>query len=302
MYSLVPDNYYEKAYYMKYAYFPGCTGESTSAEYDESVKEVAGILGIEFDEIPGWTCCGSSSAHILDHELSLALPGRNLALAEKMSLPVVASCPACSSRLKKTEYELSKNPDIKKKIEHDIGMQLSLSHKSKHILEILYHDVGLESIKEKITRPLEGLNVVTYYGCYLVRPPEVMKFDNHENPVIMDEIMKAAGANVMDWSFKVDCCGGSLSIVTPEIVEKLSNKIVQGAKDARADMIVSACGICQLNLDMRQPEKEDTLRIPVLYFSELLAHAMGSTSLKKWAIKHFANPLPVLRTLGLIEA
>ncbi len=286
---------------MKCAYFPGCTAESTSAEYDESVREVAGLLGIQLEDIPGWTCCGSSSAHIINHDLSIALPARNLGLAEKMALPVVASCPACSARLKNAEHELSGKPAVRKKIEHDIGMELNLSQKSKHILEILYHDIGLEAIQSKITRPLEGLTVVAYYGCYLVRPPEVMNFDDHENPVIMDDIMKAAGATVVDWSYKVDCCGGSLSIVNPEIVTNLSNKIVRGAREVQADVIVSACGICQLNLDMRQTETDDPLRIPVLYFSELLAHAMGSTSLTDWSAKHFIDPLPVLKARGLYE-
>jgi heterodisulfide reductase subunit B len=144
------------------------------------------------------------------------------------------------------------------------------------------------------------LKVAPYYGCVLVRPPEVTSFDNPENPTIMDEIIGALGAEIIDWSYKVDCCGGSLSIVVPEIVQKLSGKIIRGAREAGADMIVTACGICQLNLDMRQPKEPDTKPIPALYFSELMAHAFGSQNMKGWAEKHFVDPSLKLTELGLL--
>jgi heterodisulfide reductase subunit B len=285
---------------MKYAYYPGCTATSTAIEYEESVRETAGYLGIEFTEIPDWTCCGASSGHVINHELSLALPSRNLAIAEKMNMDVVAPCPGCLLRFKTAEYELGRDSALKSKIEEDIGSKLDLSHKSRHILEILYRDIGLENIREKVVRPLDGLKVAPYYGCVLVRPPEVTSFDDPENPTIMDEIIGALGAEIVDWSYKVDCCGGSLSIVVPEIVQKLSGKIIQGAREAGADMIVTACGICQLNLDMRQPKEPDTKLIPALYFSELMAHAFGSQNMKGWAEKHFVDPSLKLSELGLL--
>lgn len=284
---------------MKFAYYPGCTATSTSVEYEESVQETAKYLGIEFEEIPDWTCCGASSGHVINKELSIALPSRNLALAEKMALPVTAPCPACSLRLKNAEYELGRNPELKSKIESDIGMTLELKQKSRHFLEVLAQDIGFDAIREQVRKPLEGLKVVAYYGCYLVRPPEVTAFDDPENPMIMDNILEALGAEVLDWSYKVDCCGGSLSIVTPEIVEKLSGKIISGAREAGADAIASACGICQLNLDMRQP-KNAVSPMPVFYFSELAALAFGSTSMKEWAPKHFADPSGLLGKLNLL--
>ncbi|MFC1900031.1 CoB--CoM heterodisulfide reductase iron-sulfur subunit B family protein [Chloroflexota bacterium] len=285
---------------MKFAYYPGCTATSTSVEYEKSVRETAQYLGIELEEIPDWTCCGASSGHVINHELAIALPGRNLALAEKMSLGITAPCPACSLRLKNAEYELERDPALKTRIEDDIGMKLELSRKSKHFLEVLYHDIGIDAIKEKVQKPLEGLKVVAYYGCYLVRPPEVTCFDNPENPTIMDEILEALGADVIDWSYKVDCCGGSLSIAAPEIVEKLSGKIVNAASEAGADAIVSACGICQLNLDMRQPKDGGSAPMPVLYFSELSALAFGSKNFKEWAAKHFVNPSTLMERLQLL--
>ncbi len=284
---------------MKFAYYPGCTATSTAVEYEESVRETSRYLGIELEEIPGWTCCGASSGHVINHELAVALPSRNLALAEKMSLAMVAPCPACSLRHKNADYELKKDPALKTKIEADIGMNLKLSQKPKHILEVLYQDIGPDAIREKVRKSLEGLKVVTYYGCYLVRPPEVTAFDDPENPTVMDEIMEALGVEVIDWSYKVECCGGSLSIVTPEIVEKLSGKIVHAASEAGADAIVTACGICQLNLDMRQPKDADS-PLPIFYFSELTALAFGSPNLRKWSAKHFVDPSGLLRKLQLL--
>jgi len=285
---------------MKFAYYPGCTATSTSIEYDESVRETSRYLGIDLEDIPDWTCCGASSGHVINRELALALPSRNLALANRMSLGIVAPCPACSLRLKTAEYELKKDPALKTRIEADIGTNLELSPKSKHILEVLYQDVGIEAIKEKVKKPLEGLTVVTYYGCYLVRPPEVTVFDDSENPIIMDKIMEALGVEVIDWSYKVDCCGGSLSIVTPEIVEKLSGKIVNAASEAGADAIVTACGICQLNLDMRQQKDSASHPMPIFYFSELSALAFGSLNVKEWLAKHFVDPSDLLERLKLL--
>ncbi len=285
---------------MKFAYYPGCTATSTSIEYDESVRETAKYLGIELGEIPDWTCCGASSGHVINHELALALPSRNLALASRMSLGIIAPCPACSLRLKNAEFELKKDPALKTIIEEDIGMNLELSHKTKHILEVLYQDIGTDAIKEKVQKPLGGLKVVTYYGCYLVRPPEVTRFDDPENPTIMDKIMEALGAEVINWSYKVDCCGGSLSIAAPEIVEKLSGKIVNAASEAGADAIVTACGICQANLDIRQPKDSGSQPMPIFYFSELTALAFGSSNIKEWLAKHFVDPSDLLERLRLL--
>jgi heterodisulfide reductase subunit B len=285
---------------MRFAYYPGCTATSTSVEYDESVRETSLYLGIDLEEIPGWTCCGASSGHVINRELALALPGRNLALAERMSLPVVSPCPACALRHKIAEHEMKKAPELKARVEKDIGVNLDLRHKTRHILEVLYRDVGIEAIREKVRKPLEGLRVVAYYGCYLVRPPEIAGFDDPENPTLMDKIMEALGAEVVDWSYKVDCCGGGLSIVAPEVVKKLVNRVVGGALEAGADAIVAGCGICQANLDMRQPKNGGAHPVPIFYFSELSALAFGSSNVKRWLAKHLVDPSGLLERLMLL--
>jgi len=285
---------------MKFAYYPGCTAKSTSVEYDESVRETSQYLGVDLEEIPDWTCCGASSAHIIDPGLALALPSRNIVLAERMSLDITTPCAACFLRLKVAEHELKNAPHLKVKVEKDIGMEIKLSHKTKHILEVLYHDVGIEFIEKKVQKSLKGLKAVTYYGCYLVRPPDITKFDDPENPTIMDKIMEAIGVEVMDWSCKVDCCGGGLSLTAPEVVKKLADKIVMSASEAGADAIITACPMCQANLDMRQPENEDSHPVPIFYFSELTALALGSLRIKEWMSKHMVDSAGLLRRLELL--
>jgi len=236
----------------------------------------------------------------MNRELSVALPSRNLALANRMSLAMVSPCPACSIRHKVAQYELERDPELKTRIEDDIGMNLEMPPKPKHILEVLYRDVGMDAIKAKVQKSLKGLKVVAYYGCFLVRPPEIAGFDDPENPTIMDEVIRALGAEAIDWSHKIDCCGGGLSIVAPDIVRKLVNKIVGAASKVEADAIVTACGICQANLDMRQARDSGSHPLPVFYFSELSALAFGTSHMQQWLAKHLVDPSDLLQKLKLM--
>jgi len=285
---------------MRFAYYPGCTATSTSVEYDESVRETSQHLGVQLEEIPEWTCCGATSGHITNRELAVALPSRNLALANQMSLTLVSPCPACSSRHKVAQYELSRDSELRARIEKDIGKSLEIPPKPKHILEVLYRDVGIQAIKDKVQKPLKGLKVVAYYGCFLVRPPEIAAFDDPENPMLMDDVMQALGAEVIDWSHKIDCCGGGLSIVAPEIVKKLVGKIINSALSVDADAIVTACGICQANLDMRQARSGGSRALPIFYFSELSALAFGTAKMRQWSAKHMVDPSELLNKLQLL--
>jgi heterodisulfide reductase subunit B len=285
---------------MRFAYYPGCTAASTAIEYDESVRETFQRLGVGLEEVPEWTCCGAGSGHAVSKELAVALPSRNLALSNQMSLALVSPCPACSLRHQVAEHELRKSPELRSRISGAIGMNLELPPKPRHILDVLHRDVGIAAIREKVKKPLEGLKVVAYYGCYLVRPPEITEFDDPENPTAMDRVMEALGAEVIDWSFKIDCCGGGLAIVAPEIVKNLSGKIAEAASELGADAIVTACSICQANLDMRQPKRSASPPLPIFYFSELSALALGSSSVNSWLAKHLVDPSDLLDRLRLL--
>jgi len=282
---------------MKIAYYPGCSGRSTAREYSESIKSTARYLGIDLVEIPEWNCCGASSAHIIDDEVALALPGRNLALAEKMCLDIAVSCPACLHRLIVSRMEFERKPRLRTRIEECIGMPLQLSREAKHILEVFNNDVRIDAIQRKVTKSLKGLKVVVYYGCYH-RLQEIEDCSASENRT-MESIMETVGAEVLAWSFKDDCCGAGLSLTKPEIIERLISRIISSAAEVGANAIVTACPLCQANLDMLQGKGTQAC-IPILYFSELIALSLGSSKVPSWLRRHMVDPFATLKRLKLL--
>ena len=279
-----------------FAYYPGCSLESTAREFELSVQAVCRALGIELKEVTDWNCCGASSGHSVNYELSLALPGRNLAIAEQTGMELAVSCPACFLRFKRTDYDLKHDPALKGEIERVIGMPYEGKHATRHIMEIIYREVGLEELKKRVIRPLKDVKVVSYYGCLLVRPPRVTGFGEHENPVMMDEMMDALGAQSCDWAGKIDCCGGSLALTRTDIVLKLVGDLMEEAKKAGAEAVICACPLCQANLDTRQSSRET---LPILYFSEMIGLSIGLDPMP-WFKKHMVNPVPLLKRKGLI--
>ena len=279
---------------LKFSYYPGCSLESTAKEYDQSVRAVAEMLDIDLVELPDWSCCGASSGHCTNYQLSLALPARNLALAEKEGRDLAVACAACFLRFKQTNHELRANDRLRQDIEKIIGMPYKGSVEVRHFLDIVCRGVGFEEIQRRVRRPLKGLRLVSYYGCYLVRPPEVTQFDDPENPKLMDDLMAALGAEALDWSYKVECCGGNLLLSRADIVTKLVGDITRAAIDAGADGIVTACPLCQANLDTRQTGPD---RVYIFYFSELLGLALGVDEQKvmSWWKRHIINPAPMLK-------
>ena len=284
---------------MKYAYYPGCSLEGALAkEYDLSAKAVSEHLGIELEELPDWNCCGASSGHSINYLLNHALVGRNLAIAEKQGLDIAAACPACFVRLKQTRHDAMENPQLKEQIVESIGLPYEAKYNIRHLLDILCNEVGIEAIKEKVAKPLSGLKLVSYYGCFLVRPPKIVAFDDPENPQSMDTLLAALGAEVLDWSGKVDCCGGSLALTKKDIVVRLVGELIEMARGVGAEALVAACPLCQMNVDGRQDFAGDPL--PVFYFTELMGLAMGIPGARGWFKKHLINPSKLLASHGLL--
>ncbi len=284
---------------MKYAYYPGCSLEAALAkEYDLSTKAVCERLGIELEELHDWNCCGASSGHSTSYLLNHAIVGRNLAIAEKQGLDIAAACPACYVRLKHSRHEIMEKPQLKEQVLDSIGLPYEAKYDVRHVLDILCNEVGIEAIKEKVTKPLTGLKMVSYYGCFLVRPPRVVAFDDPENPQSMDNLLAAVGADVRDWSGKVDCCGGSLALTKRDIVVRLVGELAEMARGVGAEAIVAACPLCQMNLDGRQDFSRDPL--PVFYFTELVGLALGDAGTKNWFKKHLVSPMKLLQSHGLL--
>jgi heterodisulfide reductase subunit B len=258
------------------------------------MKAVSSALDITLQEVDDWACCGASSAHMTNYKLSVALPARSLIAAEKENLDVMVPCAACFNRFKMAQHHLSHDAALKAEVEDIVRSSYKGSVAIRNPIDIIYGDIGLDAIEAKVKKKLTGLKPVSYYGCLLLRPPEVCEFENYENPSMMDGILKALGAEPKKWSYATDCCGGSLSIGKTEIVVHLCNKLMRMAREADANCLVTACPLCMANLDMRSTEG-----LPVFYFTELMALAMGLEGPNKWFKLHNVNPLPLMQSLGL---
>jgi heterodisulfide reductase subunit B len=286
---------------MSYAFFPGCSLEGTAWDFLKSTKAVAKKLGIKMPEIPDWICCGSTPAHQTDPLLSLALPAKNLLAAEGKTVAVC--CAACYSRLKTANHEISADQLTRKRVADVLGADYDGQTRVAHFLEILVNDYGVGKIAEAVTQPLKGMKVVSYYGCLLSRPPGVTQFDDPENPMLMDRVLKAAGAEMLDWPHKTECCGAGYGITDVSIVKQLSREILGMAKAAGADAIATACPLCQLNLDMRQGAIEQAsgehYDLPVFYFTQLLGLALGIERKSLGLKSMIVNPKELLDARGI---
>jgi heterodisulfide reductase subunit B len=258
---------------------------------------VSRALGIELKEVDDWSCCGATSAHSTNFKLSVALPARNLIAAEKDALDVMVPCAACFNRFKTAEHQLKADKVLQSEIEGIVGGKYQGGIAIRNPIDIIYKEIGLDALSGKVKKSLKGLKPVSYYGCLLLRPPEVCEFDNYENPVILDKILNTLGADARLWSYKTDCCGGSLTISKTDIVMKMVNKLMTMAREAGANCVVTACPVCMANLDMRA---SDNLRLPVFYFTELIALALGLQGPDRWFKLHNVDPRPLMKSLALI--
>jgi len=284
---------------VKVSYYPGCSLDGSAREYGESIKTVTGVLGIELEELPDWTCCGASSAHVTNDGLASALAVRNLVIANKIGRDVLVPCAACYLRLKSAEKELKSG----KQIEENPGKYSSNIH-IKHSADFIWEVCGEKAIREKVQKPLEKLNPVCYYGCLTTRPPQITDAKDPEDPKAMDNILKSLEANVKSWSYKTDCCGGSLMLTHPELAKKLVGHLFDMALEAGANCIVVGCPMCQSNLDTRQKEimqaNGNRYNVPIYYFTELMGLAFGSMSVDKWLKKHLTDAKTLLKQQGLL--
>ncbi|SHI76650.1 CoB--CoM heterodisulfide reductase iron-sulfur subunit B family protein [Desulfofundulus thermosubterraneus] len=281
---------------MQYSYYPGCSLEATGVEYNLSTRAVAGALGLELVELPGWTCCGSSSAHAVNKDLALGLAAHNIALAQEQGRDLVVPCSACYTRLSKADHEMRHDPEERARGEMLAGFSYTGEIQIYSFLEVVRVQVGMERVAQTVRRPLTGLKLACYYGCLLVRPPEVRPFDRAEDPTSLDELAAALGAEPVPWCYKTTCCGAGLSLTRPEVVEQLVARLLSAAREAGADALVSACPLCQNNLEMRRPAQED---IPVFYFTELMGLAFGLGEAPGWLKKHLVDPFPLLQRFSL---
>jgi len=267
---------------MKYAWYPGCSAEGSASAYDVTSRKVATALGLEFEEIRDWNCCGATEYFSIEHLPAYALVARNLALIDPEETPqVVAPCSACYVNLKKVDQNMGKY----KQLNADVNEALAAGNlsytpgtvKARHLLDVVCNDVGCDAVVSKVVKPLTGLTLVPYYGCYIGRPEG--SFDDVENPQTLDRLLEGLGAIVPDYSLKSSCCGGHMPQISTDVAFGILRRLLDLADRLGADAMVVPCPMCQLNLDAYQSYVNNKFntqyRIPIVYFTQMIGLALG---------------------------
>jgi len=286
---------------MKYAYYPGCSLESTNKAYDISFRAIMYHLGIAMIDLEDWNCCGATAYISISENVAFVVSGRNLALAEKAgATDVIAPCAACYLTLRKTHEYMMEYPEIYAHVNsalQKVGLSYEGTLRIKSPLEVIINDVGLDKMRIAITNPLKGLKVACYYGCQILRPKT--DFDDPEEPTKFEELMKAIGADPVYFSFRARCCGGSTILTYEKQALRMSKNILLSAKREGAEIIATACPLCQINLDayQRRIEREFKIKlnIPIVFFSQLVGLALNHTYKEMALDSSIISPKEVLK-------
>ena len=256
---------------MKVSYFPGCTLKNKAKDLDLYAYKSAEVLGVTLEEIENWQCCGGVFTTANDEIATKLSSVRALKYAGDNNQPLVTVCSACHNVIKQTNHAMQTNSEFADKVNRYMAADGTYSGETEvyHYFEMLRDLVGFDAIKEKVVNSLNGKKIAAYYGCLLLRPNKVMRMDDPENPTIMEDFIKALGAQPVVYAKRNECCGGYISVESPESAKKNSNAIIENAKAAGAEMIITACPLCKYNLVKSGAD------IPVVYFTELLAEALG---------------------------
>jgi len=291
---------------MRYFYFPGCTLETKAVGFNRSAKEAAGALGVELVTLPEWNCCGATFPLSTDNVLDLAGPARNLvSTAEAGGDTLAVACATCFNVLRRTNHFLRKHPDTLEKLNAFLERPQPYAGQVevRHLLDIFVHDVGLETIRRRAVPGLGGLRVAAYYGCMLLRPADEIALDDPERPGIMDELLAALGAEVVDYPHRGECCGAYLTVKSPEASMPMSYRILSAAGRAGAQVLATACPLCQFNLDWLQARLRQQYAsyqpLPVMYFTQLMGLAFGLDPAGYGFEQHYVDPRPALSQAGV---
>lgn len=288
---------------MKFAYYPGCSSTGTSADYERSTRAVCTALNMDLHDIPDWNCCGSTPAHAVDSVLSAALCARNLDLATQMGMEkVLTACPSCLANLRTTAHHMHDAP-FRAKVDALLDSPTAPAFPPVYsVMQALVDNVGYEQLAKKVRKPLHGLKLAPYYGCLMSRPAEIMDFGDPENPMVMEGLLQACGADALDFPLKVSCCGASFGIPVRDMTARLSGHILEVATNMEADALVVACPLCQMNLDLRQAQAAKALgkefRMPVLYFTQVIGLAFGLSPKELGFDKLCISAEPLLKKLA----
>lgn len=286
---------------MAYTYYPGCSLKGLGRAYEESFMAVFESLGEDLQELDDWNCCGATAYMAIEEKNAFLLAARNLALAEKKgSQDIIAPCAGCYLVLNKAAKYLEEYGDVKEEILDALkhgGLEYAGKTKVRHPLDVILNDVGVDKLKEKIKNPLKGLKVACYYGCQIMRP--FATFDDQDNPTSMDKIISATGADTVDYPLKTKCCGGSLTGTISEVGVQLCYNLLREIKRRGADIVVTACPLCQFNMESYQDKMKEEMNLPILHFTQVLGLAMGIPAKKLGLQRQVISPNAIFKQKGL---
>lgn len=285
---------------MEISYYPGCSLQSSAKEYKLSTELICKQLGIELIEIDDWNCCGALEVSSLNSTLALSLVARNLKITSLQSAKLAVSCNACLNNLLSVQHKLSTNKELRQKINKILNCEFR-EIEIKHILDLLWTNVGLEKIEENAKKDLKGLKTVSYYGCLSVRPSNIMKSDDPDNPIRLDRIVSILGGEPLEFTNKTKCCGGGILMTYRDKAMKMGEQILTEAGERGAACILTACPLCQLALEtvsQKVNAGRDGHKIPILYFTQLIGLAFGIEPNKLGLNRNLVSPEAVIKFIG----
>jgi heterodisulfide reductase subunit B len=292
---------------MKISYYPGCTLKNHAKNFEDSTICSLNTIGVEVEELNRWNCCGTVFSLTTDDLIHHVAPIRNLIRVKEANYDkVMTVCAMCYNTLKRANERIKSDPesmDILNNFMDREEVQYNGEIQVYHLLEFLRDEIGFENLAQKVVKPLKKLKIASYYGCLLVRPKEI-GFDDMENPTILEDLMSKLGADSVDFPYKTECCGAYQTVDKPEIIAERTNQILSSARNRGAEIVVVSCPLCAFNLDQRQKQTVEKFpefkHIPVLYFTQPLAIALGCPEQTLRFDLNYIDPKPILKEKGLI--
>jgi len=290
---------------MRYAYFPGCVAKSSAPELYNSTAQVALRLGVELVELTAASCCGTGVLNEGDPFLNTVLNARTFAMAEDMNLDIITICSTCQGVMRQDKWRLDNDSNLFAKTNEalaKINTQYKGKVEIKHLLWALVEDYGLAKLEQQVERPLKGSKVAPFYGCYILRPNEVVQFESHENPTSFERLITALGGEPVSYDGKTKCCGFPILFVQRETAFEMSAAYLNNAKQAGADFMVTPCPLCHISLDLYQKKSVKRMKfdfqLPVMHLSQMVGLALGVEPARLGFARHLVSMAPVLRELS----
>ncbi len=295
---------------LDYMYYPGCSMESSAKAYNDSLMAIKDDLGLNLKEIQDWNCCGATEYVGISLTPAYALISRNLALAAEQAngtRTVVAPCSACYLNLAKADHYMQERPILGTRVNQALaagGLHYDPgTFKIRHLLDVIINDVGLDRVKEKVVKPLQGLRIAPYLGCMVPRPDYEGRWSDSEYPNELDRLLKSLGAEVIDFPLKTHCCGGHMTQISPSTAFELIRRLISSAEQYKADLMVTLCPMCQMNLDAYQNETNHhfhtNFHMPIVFFTQVMGLAFGKDPKSLGFGMELVDARPALARIGV---